>query len=81
MEFVVSLSRMKKLHMVAFILLVIGGLNWLVFGLFGWDIGKIFGGMMMPISRAIYILVGLAAIYELATHKQNCKICSTGQGM
>ena len=65
-----------KLHMVTFVLLVIGGLNWLLVGLFGWDIGQIFGGQMAIISKIIYILVGLSAIYEAATHKQNCKICS-----
>lgn len=65
-----------KLHMVTFVLLVIGGLNWLLVGLFGWDIGQIFGGQMALVSKIIYILVGLSAIYEAATHKQNCKICS-----
>ena len=65
-----------KLHYVTFALLVIGGLNWLLVGLFGWDIGQIFGGQMAIISKIIYILVGLSAIYEAATHKQNCKICS-----
>lgn len=66
---------MKSLHMVAFILLVIGGLNWLLLGIFGWEIGTLFGGMSAIVSRAIYVLVGLSAIYEIATHKQNCKSC------
>ncbi|MDR7418994.1 MAG: DUF378 domain-containing protein [Armatimonadota bacterium] len=51
-----------------FLLLVIGGLNWLLVGLFNWDIGSIFGGMTSLISRLIYILVGLSAIYHLATN-------------
>jgi len=66
-----------KLHAVAFILLVIGGLNWLLVGLLNWDIGQLFGGMDAPISKVIYVLVGLAAIYEVATHKKNCKACAT----
>ena len=33
----------------------------------------------MMISKVIYILVGLAAIYEIATHKRNCKHCMGGQ--
>lgn len=61
--------------MVAFILLVVGGLNWLLVGLVGWDIGALFGGMGAIISRIIYVLVGLAAIYEVVTHKKNCKMC------
>jgi uncharacterized membrane protein YuzA (DUF378 family) len=63
------------MHHVTFFLLVIGGLNWLVLGLFGWDIGQIFGGQMETISRIIYILVGLSAIYEIAIHKSICKVC------
>jgi uncharacterized protein len=69
---------MKALHMIAWILLIIGGLNWLVFGLFQWDIGMLFGGMMSMVSRIIYVLVGLSALYELFTHKANCKMCSSG---
>jgi hypothetical protein len=67
---------MQKIHIATFILLVIGGLNWLIFGLFGWEVGNIFGGPSAYLSRLIYILVGISAIYELITHKQNCKICS-----
>lgn len=66
------------LHKVAFILLVIGGLNWLLVGLIGWDIGSLFGGMDTLVSRAIYVLVGLSAIYEIATHKKNCRMCVAG---
>ncbi len=68
---------MKSLHMVAFILLVIGGLNWLLLGIFGWEIGTLFGGMSAVVSRVIYVLVGIAAIYEIATHRQNCKSCAS----
>ena len=67
---------MKNLHLVAFTLLVIGGLNWLLVGLMGWDIGQLFGGQGEMISRIIYLLVGIAAIVEVATHKSNCRMCS-----
>lgn len=63
------------MHMISFILLVIGGLNWLLVGVAGWDVGQLFGGMEAIVSRVIYILVGLAAIYEVATHRSNCKAC------
>ncbi len=66
-----------KLHKITFILLIIGGLNWLVFGLLGWDIvGKIFGGMDMMISKIIYIVVGVAALYEIFAHKEICRECN-----
>lgn len=61
--------------MISFILLIIGGLNWLLVGVAGWDVGQLFGGMEAIASRVIYILVGLAAIYEVVTHRSNCKEC------
>ena len=64
--------------MVTFLLLVVGGLNWLLQGLFGWDVGQLFGGQMATISRVIYVLVGLSAIVELIKHKGCCKECGTG---
>jgi uncharacterized membrane protein YuzA (DUF378 family) len=67
------------MHMVAWILLIIGGLNWLLIGLFDWGIGKLFMNMGTTgtwIERLIYILVGLSAIWELATHKSNCRMCN-----
>ncbi len=65
------------MHKLTFILLVIGGLNWLLVGLAGWDVGQLFGGMDAVVSRVIYVLVGLSAIYEIFTHKANCKCCDT----
>lgn len=72
---------MKGMHVVAFILLVIGGLNWLLVGLGGWNlVTMIFSGLGdtgMWIERLIYILVGLSAIWEVAMHKSNCKMCGS----
>ena len=75
------MGKNKGLHMVAFLLLVIGGLNWLLVGAFGWDVGQLFGGMAATISRVIYVLVGLSALFILFTHKSCCKLCGTGGGM
>lgn len=63
--------------MITFILLVIGGLNWLLFALTGWEVGALVGGMDSMLAKAIYVLVGLSAIYEMLTHKSCCKMCST----
>jgi len=71
---------MKALHMIALILLVIGGLNWLLVGLAMWDIGAIFGGQDALISRLIYILVGLSAILVIVTHKKDCRGCAPSGG-
>ena len=61
--------------MTAFMLLVIGGLNWLLVG-FGWNLVAAIFGAGSTLSRIIYILVGISAIIELVGHKKNCKTCS-----
>ena len=71
---------MKSPHKIAFILLIVGGLNWLLLGVFQWEIGVLFGGASAIISRIIYILIGAAAVYEIVTHRQNCKACAVGDG-
>jgi hypothetical protein len=65
---------MKAIHMIAFILLIIGGLNWLLVA-FGYNlVTMIFG--MGTLTTIIYILVGLSALILLFTHKKDCKMCS-----
>ena len=55
---------MKKL---ALVLVIIGGLNWGLVGLFGFDlVATLFGDMTM-ISKVVYTLVGLSAVYILFT--------------
>jgi uncharacterized membrane protein YuzA (DUF378 family) len=66
---------MKALHTVTFLLLVIGGINWLLVGAIGWDVGVLFGGQSAIISKIIYILVGISAIVEIFSHKSCCKSC------
>lgn len=65
---------MKALHSIAFVLVIVGGLNWLLVGLFAWDIGMIFGGPLAMISRIIYVLVGLSAVYLIFACKGCCKM-------
>lgn len=60
--------------MVAFILLVVGGLNW---GLtaFNYNVVNMLLGNWPMVEKIVYILVGLSAIYEIVTHKRNCRMC------
>jgi len=55
---------MKKLDVVAAVLLVIGGLNWGLVGVAGIDLVATLFGPMSPLARAVYVLVGLSAIYQ-----------------
>ncbi|WP_433944517.1 DUF378 domain-containing protein [Paenibacillus sp. SN-8-1] len=55
---------MKTLDVVALVLLIVGGLNWLLVGLFKYDlVAAIFGGADSGISRLVYVIVGLCALY------------------
>ena len=65
---------MKGLHMVTFGLLVIGGLNWLLVA-FKFNLVDSIFGAGSTIAMLVYILVGLSAIFEAATHKSSCKNC------
>lgn len=69
-----------KLHGVAFILLVVGGLNWGLSAL-GFNVVNMLLGSWPVVEKIVYLLVGLSAVYEVVTHKKNCKECSAGTGM
>lgn len=62
---------MKVIHVISFILLVVGGLNWLLTA-FNYNVVALLG---TSVANVIYVLVGLAAIVEIFTHKSNCKAC------
>jgi uncharacterized membrane protein YuzA (DUF378 family) len=67
----------KTVHMVTFLLLVVGGLNWLLVGIFNKDLFAMIN-LTGSVSMLVYILVGLSAIYEFMVHKSCCKVCSEG---
>lgn len=70
---------MKSLHVIAFILLIVGGLNWGLVGLFDFDLVAWLGGVTAPVVATIlYVLVGLSAIVELVARKKGCKSCGSG---
>ncbi|MCD7740991.1 MAG: DUF378 domain-containing protein [Ruminococcus sp.] len=52
------------LDRIALLLLIIGGINWGLIGIFQFDlVAFIFGGQAAIISRIIYVLVGISAIW------------------
>jgi len=60
---------MKTIDIIVSVLLVIGGLNWGLVGIFNFDlVAKIFGDMSI-ISRIVYILVGVSALYDIVEWK------------
>ena len=55
---------MKTIDVIVAVLLVVGGANWGLVGLFGFDLVATIFGEMSVISRVIYIAVGLSAAYQ-----------------
>jgi hypothetical protein len=55
---------MKSLDVIAAVLLVVGGLNWGLVGAANFDLVATIFGAMSPLSRVVYLLVGLAAVYQ-----------------
>lgn len=53
---------MKQLQRIAQILLIVGGLNWGLVGLFEFDLVATLFGEMSALSRIVYVLVGISAL-------------------
>ena len=70
---------MKMLHMVAFTLLIVGGLNWGLWALFNFNLVNAILGSWPMVEKLVYVLVGVSAVYLFATHKNDCKLCG-GKG-
>lgn len=66
----------KEMHMVAFGLMAIGGINWGLVGLLDLNLVSAVVGAWPMLERLVYILVGLSSVYVLATHMKDCKMCS-----
>ena len=67
---------------IAWILVVIGGLNWGLVGLgmllsstTYWNVVHMLLSWSSMVERLVYILVGLSAIYLAVGHKKDCKMC------
>jgi uncharacterized protein len=55
---------MRGLDITTAVLLIIGGLNWGLVGIAEFDLVAALFGTMSPISRLVYTLVGLSALYQ-----------------
>lgn len=66
---------MKVLHMAAYALLWIGGFNWGLVGLFQYNLVSALLSSVPALETLVYVLVGASAVYVVATHKGDCKVC------
>ncbi|MDX9862517.1 MAG: DUF378 domain-containing protein [Rhodospirillales bacterium] len=56
---------MNILNLTTLVLLIVGGLNWGLVGLFGLDLVAAVLGAGTASSRGVYVLVGLSAVWQL----------------
>jgi uncharacterized protein len=60
-------SGMNALDWIAMALMIIGGLNWGLVGLFNVDLVASIFGEMSALTRVVYVAVGLSALYSIYT--------------
>ena len=58
-------SLMKSLHMTAYTLLWVGGINWGLVGLFGFNLVEMLFGSMPALVNLVYVLVGHQLFIQL----------------
>ena len=59
------MTNKNTLDWIALILLIVGGLNWGLVGLFKFDLVAAIFGSIPVLQNIVYILVGVAAIYSI----------------
>ncbi len=69
--------------MIAFILTIVGGLNWGLVGVGGFmgqelNLVNMLLGAWPQVEWLVYILVGLSALWLAVMHKSDCRMCSGG---
>lgn len=61
---------MKTLYYIALTLVIIGALNWILIGLFSFDLVTSIFGKMSAFSRVIYTLVGLSGLVSIGLYSK-----------
>ena len=56
---------MRVINLLTLILVIVGGLNWGLVGLFDFNLVSAIFGDMSPLSRLVYVLVGVSAVWQL----------------
>ncbi len=56
---------MRAINLITLFLVIVGGLNWGLIGLFDFDLVAALFGEMSTLSRLVYVLVGISAVWQL----------------
>lgn len=70
-----------KLHGIAFVLVLVGGLNWGLIALgswmgSNWNVVNLLVGSWPTVESIVYLLVGLSALVLMFGHKKDCRACN-----
>jgi len=80
-----AVTLMNMLHFIAFVLVVVGAINWGLVGLGGfmgssWNLVNMLLGSWPMVEWLVYVLVGLSGLYLVFTHKRDCSMCMSHDG-
>ncbi|MEO8176739.1 MAG: DUF378 domain-containing protein [Sphingomicrobium sp.] len=68
---------MRTLNLITLVLLIVGGLNWGLIGLFDFDLVATLFGDMTTLSRIVYVLVGISAVVQIGSLFQGISASTT----
>ncbi len=61
---------MKALNGIALTLVIIGAINWLLIGVFKFNLVDTLFGSLSVLTRIIYIIVGIAGLWSIAFYSK-----------
>lgn len=62
---------MRAINLITLLLVIVGGLNWGLVGLFDFDLVAAIFGQGSALARLVYILVGVSAVWQLVPFVQS----------
>jgi uncharacterized membrane protein YuzA (DUF378 family) len=65
---------MKALNLITLLLVIVGGVNWGLVGLFEFDLVAALFGEGSALSRIVYTLVGLSALYQIVPFSRATRV-------
>jgi hypothetical protein len=69
---------MRALNLITLLLIIVGGLNWLLVGIADFDlVATLFGGQDTALATIVYVLVGLSAIWQLVPFSRAISVGET----
>lgn len=60
---------MRSINLIAGILVLVGAINWGIIGVFHYNVIGFLFGESTPVTRALYVLVGLSALWQLVRYR------------